>query len=82
MIFNENGQMSRGFELLLTQLLKMLKLDPELILGQIRGIHELMLRHVAQQDEIINRLERLENGKPVSTENAERQSTAAATGNS
>lgn len=62
MILKENGELTKGFEILARQLLKMLNLDPQSTLDQINGIHGLMVRHVEQQDEIIRRLERIENG--------------------
>jgi hypothetical protein len=62
MILNSNGELSKGFAILLQQVLKMLNLNPELIIEQINAIHGLLKRFVAQQDEILQRLERLENG--------------------
>lgn len=69
-LLNDNGTMSKGFEILLRQILKMMNFDPELIIGQINAIHGGLVRHVAQQDiliaqnaEIIQRLERIENDK-------------------
>lgn len=61
-ILNEKGELPRGFEILLRQLLKILNLDPEVTLAQISGIHDLLKRHVEQQDEILARLKRIEDG--------------------
>lgn len=66
-ILNPDGTMPRGVEMLVRQLLKMMNVDAELFFGQIRDIVDLLRRHVAQQDEIIQRLERIENANGVST---------------
>jgi hypothetical protein len=63
LVMKENGELSKGFEILLKQVLKMLNLDPAVTIGQINGIHSLMVRHVAQQDEILARLKRIEDGQ-------------------
>lgn len=63
LVMKENGELNKGFEILLRQVLKMLNLDPEVTIGQINGIHSLLTRHVAQQDEILLRLKRIEDGQ-------------------
>jgi hypothetical protein len=63
MIINQNGELSKGFEILIRQVLKMLNLDPDVTLGQISAIRELLSRHVAQQDEILASLKRIEHDR-------------------
>lgn len=67
-LVNEKGELSKGFEILLRQVLKMMNFDPELILGQISAIYDLSKRHIAQQDEIIARLTRIEENEQRKSE--------------
>jgi hypothetical protein len=53
-------QLPRGVEILAKQILKMMNFDPGLVLGQISDIQTLMQRFVANQDEILTRLKRIE----------------------
>lgn len=59
LLLNDKGEMNKGFEILVRQLLKMMNLDPALVIGQISGIHGAFVRHVAQQDEIIQQNTRI-----------------------
>lgn len=72
-VLNENGELPKGVMILIRQLLKMMNFDPELILGQINGIHSSLNRHVAQQDEILSLLKELKNGQSVSDHNPEQR---------
>jgi hypothetical protein len=64
MLLNEKGELSKGLEILLKQLFKMLGIDGNSTIAQISGIHELLKRHIAQQDEMLAALKRIENGQP------------------
>lgn len=72
-VLNENGELPKGVMILIRQLLKMMNFDPELILGQINGIHGLLNRHVAQQDEILSLLKEVKNGQSVSNQGTEQR---------
>lgn len=74
MILKDDGTLTKGVEILVRQLLKMMNLDPEVTLAQISGIHNALVRHTEQQADIIQRLERIENEQRIhnATVSAER----------
>lgn len=59
-LLNDKGELPKGIEILVKQILKWLNLDPNLVLGRIAAIHDLLAAHDAQQKEIIERLDRIE----------------------
>lgn len=61
MLLNEKGELSKGLEILLKQLFKMLGIDGNSTIAQISSIYELLKRHIAQQDEMLAALKRIEN---------------------
>lgn len=62
-LLNDKGELSKGFEILVRQILKMMNFDPEVTLSQISGIHELLKRHTEQQAEMLAILKRIDNGQ-------------------
>lgn len=52
-LLNEKGELNKGLEILVRQILKMMSINPDLVVGQITGISEGLKSYVENQEKII-----------------------------